>query len=125
MAIGDVLQKNIVTVSPASTSAAGVPAVARDVVQQPVATIAASPAIGRKPELTDTQVREAATTIGEAIGIIHRGLRVQIDESTNQVITQIINTDTNEVIRQVPAQELVELAHKLRELVGVLFDTEI
>jgi uncharacterized FlaG/YvyC family protein len=77
------------------------------------------------PELSNEQVRDAAKTIGEALGLINRGVHVTIDESTKQVVTQIVNRDTQEVIRQVPPQEMIDLAKRLRELVGVLFDKEI
>jgi len=77
------------------------------------------------PELSNEQIRNAAQTIGEALGLINSGLHVTIDESTNRVVTQIINRDTQEVIRQVPPQEMIDLAKRLRELVGVLFDKEI
>lgn len=84
-----------------------------------------APATQRPPSLSDDQVHAAAQTIGEALGIINQGLRVRIDESTNRVITQIINRDTNEIIRQIPSEELLDVAKRLRELVGVLFDVEI
>lgn len=75
-------------------------------------------------EFTQEDLREVASAFGEAIGIINRGLRFRIDESSNQVITQVIDRNTDEVIRQIPPQELLDISQRLRSFVGALLDQE-
>lgn len=49
------------------------------------------------------------------------GSRVYRDETTDRFIIQIVN-DSNEVIRQVPPEELIRIAQRFRQITGVLFD---
>ncbi|MBN2310439.1 MAG: flagellar protein FlaG, partial [Candidatus Hydrogenedentes bacterium] len=53
------------------------------------------------------------------------GVRFRVDEATDQVIALIVDRSTHEVIRQVPSEELVNLTRRLREFVGLMFDTAV
>ena len=52
------------------------------------------------------------------------GARIRIDEETNRWVAQLVDKN-NEVIRQIPPQELLELVVKFRRLQGLLFDERI
>ena len=52
---------------------------------------------------------------------IGSGSKVFRDESTDRYIIQIVN-DSNEVIRQVPPEELIRIAQRFREITGILFN---
>jgi len=47
--------------------------------------------------------------------------RLRIDPQTERIIAEIVNED-NEVIKQVPPEELLELAATSRAIQGLLFD---
>ena len=49
-------------------------------------------------------------------------LNFKVQSKTGQVIVQVINRDTDQVIRQIPPERLVHLREKLEELQGVLFN---
>lgn len=57
-------------------------------------------------------------------------LQFQVDESTGRTYFKVVDSKTQEVIRQVPSEEILAMARKLRELVdprdasGVLMDRE-
>ena len=48
-------------------------------------------------------------------------VRMRVDKASKQVVTRIVDAN-NEVIRQIPPEELLKIARKMRELEGVLFD---
>ncbi len=52
------------------------------------------------------------------------GFVVNKDED-NQVIVEIKNRKTNEVIKQIPSKELLEIKKKMEELTGLLFDHKV
>ena len=52
---------------------------------------------------------------------IGSGSKVFRDDSTDRFIIQIVN-DSNEVIRQVPPEELIRIAQRFRQITGILFD---
>lgn len=49
------------------------------------------------------------------------GVRLRFDEGTQRVIAQIVDKD-NKVVRQIPPEDVLRIAAKTRELLGLLFD---
>jgi uncharacterized FlaG/YvyC family protein len=47
--------------------------------------------------------------------------RIRVDKESNRIVVQIIGPN-NEVVRQIPAQELLEISAKGKQLQGLLFD---
>ena len=55
---------------------------------------------------------------------LNSNIRLDIDEPTGRVVAKIIDRDTNEVVRQIPPEEMLRIAARLNDLVGLLFDAE-
>lgn len=53
------------------------------------------------------------------------GLTYVIDQATNSVIIKVIDRDTNEVLRQIPPEEIRRLRAAMRDLFGLLFKAEV
>ena len=53
------------------------------------------------------------------------GLNFQIHEKTGDLVVQVFNQESGEVIRQIPPEDLVKLHEKLVELRGVLFEEKV
>ena len=51
-------------------------------------------------------------------------VRFESDEEANQLVVKIVDTSTDEVIRQVPAEEILSLSARLDELRGNIIKTE-
>ena len=47
--------------------------------------------------------------------------RLRVDKDTSRVIAQIVN-ESNEVIKQIPPQEALELAARFRKVTALIFD---
>lgn len=76
------------------------------------------------PQPTEEEVRKKTEMINEAVSRLNRGIRFEIDDSTHIIITKLIDKSTNEVIRQIPSQEVLEIAQRLRQNNGVLLNIE-
>ena len=50
-----------------------------------------------------------------------RGLNFVIDNAVNQPIIKVTRAETGEVIRQIPNEVVVRVAHNLEKLQGILF----
>ena len=60
------------------------------------------------------------------IKLIHNvGLRFSVHEPTGRTIVKVIDKETKEMIREIPAEEILNLAAKLDEMMGMLFDTRV
>lgn len=51
-------------------------------------------------------------------------VRFERDSSSNELIVKIVNSETDEVIRQIPPEAMVNLRNSLTELSGNLVDTK-
>ncbi|MBW1731840.1 MAG: flagellar protein FlaG [Deltaproteobacteria bacterium] len=71
---------------------------------------------------TKDKLERVAKAMADYIESIQRDLHIKIDDRTDQVVIQVISKSDGKVIRQVPPQELLKLAAKMEEMVGVFFD---
>jgi flagellar protein FlaG len=69
------------------------------------------------PDKTNDLAKEIQSYLSE----FHVNLNFEISDETGDVEVKVINTDTKEVIRQIPPQDLLKVRDKLEELRGVLF----
>jgi flagellar protein FlaG len=53
------------------------------------------------------------------------GLTYVIDRETHSVTIKVMDRDTNEVIRQIPSEEMQKLSATMRDLQGLLFKAEV
>jgi flagellar protein FlaG len=52
----------------------------------------------------------------------HRGLRFSIDDDSGRTIVRVIDTETDDVIRQIPSEEMLALIRHFNEITGSIFD---
>jgi len=69
-------------------------------------------------------ISEAMERVASTAKLFNRKIQLRVDEESNMVIVKIIDKETNEVIRQVPPEELVKLSRNARDLKGLLIDKE-
>jgi flagellar protein FlaG len=50
-------------------------------------------------------------------------VRFENDEKANELVVKIVDTETEEVLRQVPAEELLKLSARLEEVRGNIVNT--
>ena len=74
------------------------------------------------PEVTPTreQVEQAAARITEVLRGTTSRLEIDIDPDLHQAVVKILNGESGEIIRQIPAKELLDLAKHLDEPKGLL-----
>ena len=87
--------------------------------------LAASVAEGRVPSAsakvpTSTEVDSAAQVFSDFLQQTQPDLVFQVDRATNEPYFKVVDAKTRKVIRQVPSEEVLAMAHKLRELASTL-----
>ena len=68
--------------------------------------------------------RTAADTIekiNDYLQIQGHNLKFKVDKDTGRMVVQIIDSATDEVLRQIPPQELLDIAKRLGDVEGLLF----
>ena len=56
---------------------------------------------------------------------LRRGLQFAVDEDSGDVVVKVIDKETNEVVRQIPAEETLELRKRLSETAGIIFRDQV
>ena len=60
------------------------------------------------------------------IEMIHNvGLRFSVHKPTGRIVVKVIDKETKEIVREIPAEEILNLAAKLDEMIGMIFDKTI
>lgn len=74
----------------------------------------------------------AVAEIGELAQSQNRNLNFSVDEGTQRPVVTVTDSDTGDLIRQIPSEEVLQLSERLQELgsdegsaVGVLFNREV
>ena len=85
------------------------------------------PAIERKPpqqdeDLTEAEIREAVERANRALFGNDRKFEIEIHEKTKDIMVRVVDTKTNETIREIPPKKIVDLVVKLCEIAGILYD---
>ena len=67
------------------------------------------------------QLKAAVNSVREYIQPFNNNLEFSINEETNQFVVKVIDSETKEVIRQMPSQEMIAIAKALDSIKGLLF----
>jgi flagellar protein FlaG len=85
------------------------------------ATPAVNPVLAQKPARPDPQKAEqAAKEINDFLKSASAGIEFQVDKQSDRVIVRVVDTETKQLIRQVPTEEMVAISHALDRMTGLL-----
>lgn len=95
--------------------------------RQTLAGSGANSAIGSNP-LTSQQgnanVEQAVSRVADYAQGFQRDLQFSVSKDHGETIIKVIDTETEEVIREIPPEELLELAERLEAAAGLLVADE-
>jgi flagellar protein FlaG len=74
----------------------------------------------RKTQIDQKQLNEAAQSVADHLQSHQRTLQFSLDSETNQPVVRVIDKETQELIRQIPSEELVTISRRLEAATGVL-----
>lgn len=74
----------------------------------------------QKAENIREQVNEAVQKINDMIKVADRDLEFSVDKDTDMNVVKVIDSQSKEVIRQIPSEEVIQIAKALDKLQGLL-----
>jgi len=72
--------------------------------------------------LSTEEVDSTVAAFNEVFKQANVSVRYQIDKKTGDLIISLVDRDTQEVLRQVPPEQILNMRHRLEEMLGVIFD---
>ena len=74
------------------------------------------PNSAKQQEVDSAQIREAVSQINEFVQSVQRDLAFNLDEGSGRTVIRVIDSDSGELIRQIPSEEVLAMASHLREV---------
>jgi len=73
-------------------------------------------------EAIKQELTELAAKLNDEIAPLSNDIRFGFSDEIGQMLVNVIDANTGEVIRQFPTKEAIEIMTKMKELIGMLFD---
>jgi len=73
-------------------------------------------------DLSEKVVRDAVERANRALSGSDRKFEISTHEKTKEIMIKVLDTNTNEVIREIPPRKIVDLVVRLCEMAGILYD---
>ncbi|WP_243096884.1 flagellar protein FlaG [Thermohalobacter berrensis] len=76
-------------------------------------------------KVSEDELIHAIEKANESVKIYDRRLEFSIHEKTKEIIVKVIDTNTDEVIREIPPKKILDMVAKMWELAGILVDEKV
>jgi flagellar protein FlaG len=77
---------------------------------------------GSERKYTKAEIENEINGINKWLQTTSTHLKFNLHEGLNEYYVQVINDQTNEVIREIPSKKVMDMVAKMHELVGILID---
>lgn len=67
-------------------------------------------------------MRSLLKDLAEVSAAFNKRLSFSVNEKLDMVVVKVIDTETDKIIREIPAAELQHVHERIREVIGILFD---
>jgi len=71
-----------------------------------------------KSEISSEELQQAVAQINDNMQQIQRDLLFSVDDSSGRTIVKVVNTETEEVVRQMPSEEILRISRNIKDQVG-------
>lgn len=73
----------------------------------------------------EQKVEHIAKAMDEYVQSIQRDLKIQVHGPTGHLMVKVVSKDSGKTIREIPSEEVLNLAAKMEEMMGVLFNENV
>ena len=75
-------------------------------------------------EIDEAELNQAVKQINDFVQDIQRNIEFSVDDDTGRTVIRVYDSSTEELIRQIPNEEVLELAKNLKQNNGLLFNAK-
>ena len=73
-------------------------------------------------DVSAKEIIDAIEKANKAIVGVRTQLEFSIHEGTKEIMVKVINTETKEVVREIPSEKILDMVAKMWELAGIMVD---
>jgi uncharacterized FlaG/YvyC family protein len=74
---------------------------------------------------TDEKIARITELMNNYVRSMQKDIKIQVNNNTGDISVKVISQETGKVIREIPSQEMLELAARIEEVSGILFDQKV
>ena len=71
------------------------------------------------------RMRDIVERLNESLQSLGRSLDFSVDHRLNRYVVTVQDKDSGEVIRVIPGEEMLRMAHRIEDLKGIIFNEDI
>jgi len=75
--------------------------------------------------IQEAKTEQVAETIKKYVNSLQTDLKIQVHRETGKIMIKVISKEDGKVVREVPPEKLLNLAAKMEEMTGLLFDEKV
>jgi flagellar protein FlaG len=75
-------------------------------------------------KLSQEELKELSKALNHFLSLFNLETKLVYNKDAGQVVVQVIDKRTNEVIKQIPPEELLEVAKRIHEFIGIFLKTK-
>ena len=73
-------------------------------------------------QLSMEEFESVVEGISSALEIVNRGLEFTVHSETERVMVKVIDRDTQEVIKEIPPEKVLDMVARIQEMIGLMID---
>ncbi len=78
-----------------------------------------------KNEVTEDKLQKAVDSLNKILEINHNSSKFIYHEGLDRYFVQVVNKDTEEVVKEIPPKKLLDAFYEMQKLVGMIVDEKI
>ena len=72
----------------------------------------------------DKMLKDAVERVNKVLSPDNRRFEITIHEKTKDVLVKVVDTQTNETIKEIPPKKIIDLVVNLCEMAGIIYDAK-
>jgi flagellar protein FlaG len=76
----------------------------------------------KKTETTKEELQDLTEKLNKEMSPLNSDIKFSYNDKVNELVVDVVDKNTDKVIRKIPSDEALHLMEQMRKLVGALFD---
>ncbi len=76
-------------------------------------------------EESQAKIERIANAMDNYVNAIQKDLQIKVHEETGRIVVKVLSKADGKVVREIPPEEMLDLAAKMEEISGILFNESV
>lgn len=71
------------------------------------------------------ELQDKVTQLNEHMQTLNRNLQFRVDEQSGDTVVKVVDAETEELVRQIPSQELLDIRNAIEKYKGIILEAKV